>query len=91
MNIAVRDEYSNFRLPFRNPITIILWESDDNFFSNFKITPQLLCYLNLEETNQSNSIDWAGLYAYTCVRNCKAANNGYAKEFIYKQDFVDKN
>ena len=56
----------------------------------FKVTPQLLCYLNLDESKQSNSIDWAGLYAFTCSKSCKAANDGYSNEFIYKQDFISK-
>lgn len=57
----------------------------------FQITPQLLNYLNLDESKQSivNSLDWAGLYVYTCVRSCTSgASDSYATEFIYKQDFV---
>ncbi|CAF0813214.1 unnamed protein product [Brachionus calyciflorus] len=54
----------------------------------FQITPQLLCYLNLEETGQLDTVDWAGLYVYTCAKSCQAAKNSYASEYIYKQDFV---
>jgi pre-rRNA-processing protein TSR4 len=55
----------------------------------FQVTPQLLNYLKLDESKQSSgSIDWAGLYVYTCVRSCAAGTNAYATEFIYKQDFV---
>jgi hypothetical protein len=54
-----------------------------------QVTPQLLNYLSLDETKQlNNSIDWAGLYVYTCVRSCSAASDSYATEYIYKQDFV---
>ncbi|RNA31608.1 Programmed cell death 2 [Brachionus plicatilis] len=54
----------------------------------FQVTPQLLCYLNLDESRQMDTVDWAGLYVYTCVKSCQAAKNSYASEFIYKQDFV---
>jgi hypothetical protein len=55
----------------------------------FQINPQLLNYLNIEEGKQMNSIDWAGLYIYTCSKSCTAANKSYVEEFIYKQDFVN--
>jgi pre-rRNA-processing protein TSR4 len=55
----------------------------------FQVNPQLLNYLKLDETKQiSNSVDWAGIYVYTCAKSCQAANGSYVEEFIYKQDFV---
>lgn len=55
----------------------------------FQINPQLLSYLSLDEGTQSNGVDWAGLYVYTCTKSCTAANKQYVEEFIFKQDFVN--
>lgn len=54
----------------------------------FQVNPQLLNYLSIDEGKQINSVDWAGLYIYTCSKSCAAANTNYVEEFIYKQDFV---
>ncbi len=55
----------------------------------FQVNPQLLNYLGIEESKSVlSSIDWAGLYVYTCSKSCKAGNKGLVEEFIYKQDFV---
>lgn len=37
----------------------------------FQVTPQLLNFLNLDVAKQidGKSIDWAGLYVYTCIKN----------------------
>ena len=54
------------------------------------INQQLLCFLGFEDDLKqlNNCIDWAGLYVYTCLRNCTAANKSYCEEFVYKQDFT---
>lgn len=52
----------------------------------FQINPQLLNYLKLVEDPNSNNVDWAGLYIYTCQNNC--CNLNYVEEFIYKQDYT---
>jgi len=55
----------------------------------FQVNPQLLNYLGIEESKDcSSSVDWAGLYVYTCVKSCATANKALVEEFIYKQDFV---
>lgn len=54
----------------------------------FQINPQLLNYLGIDDNKQLSSVDWAGLYVYTCSKSCSAANTAYTEEFIYKQDFV---
>lgn len=54
----------------------------------FQVNPQLLNYLGIDEGKQVNSVDWAGLYVYTCSKSCSAANKSYVEEFIYKQEFV---
>lgn len=54
----------------------------------FQVNPQLLNYLGIEEGKQLNSLDWAGLYIYTCSKSCTFANKTYAEEYIYKQEFV---
>lgn len=54
----------------------------------FQVNPQLLNYLCIDEGHQTNGIDWAGLYVYTCIKSCSAANKSCVEEFIYKQEFV---
>lgn len=46
--------------------------------------PQLLNHLKVDSLGES--IDWGTLVVYTCAENC-GAENKYAEEFIWKQDF----
>lgn len=50
----------------------------------FQIMPQLLNHLKVDSLGES--IDWGTLVVYTCAENC-GAENKYAEEFIWKQDF----
>ncbi|CAK9832289.1 Programmed cell death protein 2 [Anthophora retusa] len=49
----------------------------------FQIMPQLLNFLELENTLKC--IDWGILTVYTCVKSC-IPKNGYIMEYIWKQD-----
>ncbi|PAV72010.1 hypothetical protein WR25_22449 isoform B [Diploscapter pachys] len=51
-----------------------------------QITPHLLSLIDVDAVDAS--IDWASLYIYTCASTCRIADDGYAKEFIVKQDFI---
>ncbi|EYC31788.1 hypothetical protein Y032_0003g1239 [Ancylostoma ceylanicum] len=50
-----------------------------------QLMPHLLSLIDVDELGQS--IDWASVYVFTCSRSCEIANQGYAKEYILKQDF----
>jgi pre-rRNA-processing protein TSR4 len=50
------------------------------------VTPQLLSYLQLDNTNQ-DALDWGTLLVYTCSAHCAAANDSYAEEVIICQQF----
>jgi len=50
----------------------------------FQIMPQILNHLKLDSTEAS--VDWGTLCVYTCELSCPIGN-GYAPEFIWKQDF----
>ncbi|XP_048794128.1 programmed cell death protein 2 isoform X1 [Lagopus muta] len=50
----------------------------------FQVMPQLLNHLKVDSLGES--IDWGTLVVYTCAENCSAENK-YAEEFIWKQDF----
>ena len=54
----------------------------------FQINPQLLNYLKLDESKNSNTVDWAGLYVYTCSRSCSSKDQTYMNEYVFKQDFA---
>ncbi|KIH56765.1 programmed cell death protein 2 domain protein [Ancylostoma duodenale] len=50
-----------------------------------QLMPHLLSLIDVDAMGQS--IDWASVYVFTCSRSCEVANQGYAKEYIFKQDF----
>uniref|UniRef100_A0A1I7V4Y8 MYND-type domain-containing protein n=2 Tax=Caenorhabditis tropicalis TaxID=1561998 RepID=A0A1I7V4Y8_9PELO len=51
-----------------------------------QLMPHLLSLIDVDCIGQS--IDWASVYIYTCSASCQIPEDGYAKEFIAKQDFV---
>ncbi|CAI5444361.1 unnamed protein product [Caenorhabditis angaria] len=52
-----------------------------------QLMPHLLSLIDVDAIGQS--IDWASVYIYTCSATCQIPNDGYAKEFVTKQDFID--
>jgi pre-rRNA-processing protein TSR4 len=51
-----------------------------------QVTPQLLSYLQLDNTNQ-DALDWGTLLVYTCSSHCDGANGSYAEEVVICQQF----
>lgn len=51
-----------------------------------QLMPHLLTLIDVDCVGQS--IDWASVYVYTCSASCQITDDGYAKEFVAKQDFV---
>jgi len=47
---------------------------------------QTLSYLHM--TNVKDGLDWGTLLVYTCGKSCEI--QGYAAEFVWKQDFSSK-
>ncbi|XP_078038492.1 zinc finger protein RP-8 isoform X2 [Augochlora pura] len=54
----------------------------------FQIMPQLLNFLNLEDTLKC--IDWGILTIFTCKNSC-TSKNGYSAEYVWKQDIIETN
>lgn len=54
----------------------------------FQIMPQLLNFLNLEDTLKC--IDWGILAIFTCTNSC-TVTSGYSTEYAWKQDIVETN
>ncbi|KAG1470132.1 hypothetical protein G6F56_002859 [Rhizopus delemar] len=52
----------------------------------FQILSTLLNYIGVNHI-ASDSLDWGSLYIYSCKANCSKANDTYAEEIIWKQDF----
>ncbi|XP_058460057.1 programmed cell death protein 2 [Malaya genurostris] len=48
-----------------------------------QVMPQLLNSLKNE------NIDWGSLVIYTCENSCDPPNNGYAREYVFKQDVLN--
>lgn len=51
-----------------------------------QLTPHLLSLMDVDSTD--SNIDWATVMVYTCSKDCAIPESGYAKEFVFKQDFV---
>uniref|UniRef100_A0A915D3T6 MYND-type domain-containing protein n=1 Tax=Ditylenchus dipsaci TaxID=166011 RepID=A0A915D3T6_9BILA len=52
----------------------------------FQLMPHLVSLLDVDSLGES--LDWATVLVYSCSKSCQLANDGYAMEFVYKQDFV---
>lgn len=52
----------------------------------FQVMPHLLALIDVDAVGQS--LDWATLLVYTCRSNCPIPAEGYAREWVFKQDFV---
>ncbi|XP_067938782.1 programmed cell death protein 2-like isoform X2 [Watersipora subatra] len=52
----------------------------------FQVMSQCLSYLNVDTS--VNSLDWGTLIIYTCKKSCQI--QGYAPEYVWKQDFSNK-
>uniref|UniRef100_A0A7E4VXS3 MYND-type domain-containing protein n=1 Tax=Panagrellus redivivus TaxID=6233 RepID=A0A7E4VXS3_PANRE len=51
----------------------------------FQLTPYLISVLNFD----SIGLDFATVLVYTCSDFCKIENDGYAEEYVFKQDYKE--
>jgi len=53
----------------------------------FQIMPHLLSYMDVDSVGKS--LDWATVAVYTCKDCCDIPEYGYAREFLWKQDYTE--
>ncbi|CCG83870.1 protein of unknown function [Taphrina deformans PYCC 5710] len=52
----------------------------------FQIMPTLLSYLDIDDT-KADTLDWGVLSVYTCNDACRAANDAFVEEKLFRQEY----